>query len=319
MKFTDEKLKQMLIQMHHIRAFEEKVDEFFQRALIHGTTHLYVGEEAVAVGACAVLEPGDYLTSTHRGHGHCIAHGADLNLMMAELLGKHAGYCKGKGGSMHIADVKAGNLGANGVVGGGIPLAVGAALTLQLQRSDRVTLCFFGDGASNQGVFHESVNLAAIWSLPVVFICENNMYGMSFSVKKSVSAKSIGDRASAYGIPGKVVDGNDVFAVANAVERAVKRARKGEGPSLIECRTYRWKGHSKSDANLYRTQEEINEWKERCPIRRFTDALIERGTLAADEADDIARRAYADIEAAVDFAMSSPEPPLEELTTDVYA
>lgn len=220
---------------------------------------------------------------------------------------------------MHIADVKAGNLGANGVVGGGIPLAVGAALTLQMRKTDRVTLCFFGDGASNQGVFHESVNLAAIWSLPVVFICENNMYGMSFSVKKSVRAKSIGERARAYGIPGKVVDGNDVFAVADAVSRAIARGRKGGGPSLIECQTYRWKGHSKSDANRYRTQEEIDDWKKGCPIRRFAEDLIERGVLAADEADDIAQKARADIAAAVDFAMSCPEPPLEELTTDVYA
>jgi len=317
--FSPQNLKRMLLKMHQIRCFEEKVDEFFARALIHGTTHLYIGEEAVAVGACAILERGDLLTSTHRGHGHCIAHGADLNRMMAELLGKYTGYCKGKGGSMHIADVQAGNLGANGVVGGGIPLAVGAALSLHMRRTDRIVLCFFGDGAANQGVFHESVNLAAIWSLPVVFICENNQYGMSFSVKKAVKARNIAARAAGYGIPGRVVDGNDVLAVADAVRQAAARARDGQGPTLLECQTYRWKGHSKSDANLYRTQDEIDEWKERCPIRRFTERLTRMGVLSADEARALADRARADIEAAVQFAQSSPDPPLEEVTTDVYA
>jgi pyruvate dehydrogenase E1 component alpha subunit len=318
-KFTNEQLKRMLLTMCHIRAFEEKVDEFFARAMIHGTTHLYTGEEAVAAGACANLQKGDYFTSTHRGHGHCIASGSDLSLMMAELLGKSTGYCKGKGGSMHIADVRVGNLGANGVVGGGIPLAVGAALTLKMKKTDRVCLCFFGDGASNQGCFHESVNLAAIWDLPVVFICENNMYGMSLSSKKSVGAESIAVRAVAYGIPGKVVDGNDVFAVADAVEEAVAFARKGNGPSLLECRTYRWKGHSKSDANLYRTREEIDGWKRRCPIRRLVERMIRDGIITSAEAQAIDERAKADIETAVAFAQSSPEPDLSEAATDVYA
>jgi len=312
-------LRKLFTQMLHIRFFEEKVDELFARALIHGTTHLYIGEEAVAVGACVNLEKGDYLTSSHRGHGHCIAQGASLKKMMAELLGKSTGYCKGKGGSMHIADVEAGNLGANGVVGGGIPLAVGAGLTLKMKHTDRVVLCFFGDGASNNGTFHESINLAAIWDLPVVFICENNMYGMSLSVKKSIKTPSIAERASAYGIMGALVDGNDVLVVADKVSEAVGRARAGRGPSLIECQTYRWKGHSKSDANRYRTQAEIDEWKGRCPIARFREILYEQGLLTAAQADELEAQARRDIEEAVKYAMESPEPALSELETDVYA
>jgi len=319
MEIQPDEALEMLRKMWLIRAFEEKVDEFFQRAMIHGTTHLYIGEEAVAVGACSRLQKGDLFTSTHRGHGHCIASGADLNRMMAELLGKATGYCKGKGGSMHIADVSVGNLGANGVVGGGIPLAVGAATSLKMRGTDRVVLCFFGDGAANQGCFHESANLAAIWSLPVVFICENNMYGMSFSVKKSVKARNIAARAAGYGMPGQVVDGNDVFAVAEAVEEAIGRGRRGEGPTLLECQTYRWKGHSKSDANVYRTREEIEAWKARCPIKRLRERLIADGVLDENAAEEVRKKAYAAIEAAVEFARSSPEPPLSELLTDVYA
>ena len=309
----------MLLQMAQIRAFEDKVNEFFQRALIHGTTHLYTGEEAVAVGACALLEPGDLLASTHRGHGHCIAGGADINLMMAELLGKATGYCKGKGGSMHIADVENGNLGANGVVGGGIPVAVGAALALKMRHTDRIVLCFFGDGAANTGSFHEAVNLASVWTLPIVFICENNQYGMSFSVKKSVRAKSISARAAAYGIPGALCDGNDVFAVSDRVRKAVRRARKGQGPTLIEAETYRWMGHSKSDANRYRTREEMDAWKERCPIRRFSEYLVAEGVCDQEDVDAIVAQAYADIEKASEFAISSPEPDVSEVSTDVYA
>ena len=319
MKFKPDQLKRMLLQMVQIRAFEEKVDELFQRALIHGTTHLYIGEEATAVGACAHLEEGDLLASTHRGHGHCIASGADLKKMMAELLGKSTGYCKGKGGAMHIADVERGNLGANGVVGGGIPVAVGAALTLKMRKTDRVTLCFFGDGAANTGSFHEAINLASVWTLPVVFVCENNQYGMSYSVKKAVRAKTIGARGASYGIPGTVCDGNDVFAVSDRVGRAVRRARRGGGPSLIEAETYRWKGHSKSDANRYRTQEEIDAWKGRCPIRRFSAHLVSEGACTQEEVDAIVRQGYADVEEAVAFAMASPEPAAEEVATDVYA
>ncbi len=322
-KYADALKPKQLVTMYkkmcQIRHFEEKVDEFFARALIHGTTHLYIGEEAVAVGACVHLREHDYLASTHRGHGHCIAQGADLKKMMAELLGKRTGYCHGKGGSMHIADVAAGNLGANGVVGGGIPLAVGAALTCKIKGRKQIVLCFFGDGAANQGCFHESVNLASIWDLPVVFICENNVYGMSFSVKKAIRAKNIAERSKAYGIPGRVVDGNEVLAVVDAVGEAVDRAREGKGPTLIECQTYRWKGHSKSDANLYRTQEEIDAWKKKCPIKRFRVLLAERGILTEEGAEELDRQAVQDIEDAVQFAMESPEPSVEELLEDVYA
>ncbi len=318
MEFSKEVLLSMYKKMLLIRYFEEKVDEFFARALIHGTTHLYTGEEAIAVGACVHLEKGDFLTSTHRGHGHCISSGADVKMMMAELLGKETGYSHGKGGSMHIADVEAGNLGANGVVGGGIPLAVGAGLTLKMKNSDRMVLCFFGDGAANQGVFHESLNLASIWDLPVVFICENNVYGMSFSVKKAIRAKSIAERSKAYGIPGKLVDGNDVFAVSDAVEAAAGRARKGKGPTLIECQTYRWKGHSKSDANLYRTQEEIENWKKKCPIKRFRERLLQMNLLTIAQAQKIDQEAKKDIEEATEFAMGSQEPRVEDLEEDVY-
>ena len=319
MEFSEEVLLSMYKKMLLIRYFEEKVDEFFARALIHGTTHLYVGEEAIAVGACVHLEKGDLFTSTHRGHGHCIASGADVKRMMAELLGKETGYSHGKGGSMHIADVEAGNLGANGVVGGGIPLAVGAGLTLKMKNSDRVALCFFGDGAANQGGFHESLNLASIWDLPVVFICENNVYGMSFPVKKAIKAKTIAERSKAYGIPGDLVDGNDVFAVSDAVEAAVKRARKGKGPTLIECQTYRWKGHSKSDANVYRTQEEIENWKKKCPIKRFREKLMKENLLTREQAERIGQAAKKEIEEATEFAMRSQEPNPENLEEDVYA
>ncbi len=309
----------MLRKMWLIRAFEGKVDESFQRGTIHGTTHLYTGEEAVAVGACSRLETGDLFTSTHRGHGHCIASGADVRRMMAELLGRHTGYCKGKGGSMHIADVSSGNLGANGIVGGGIPLAVGAALSLKMQRTDRVVLCFFGDGAVNQGSFHEAANLAAIWSLPVVFICENNLYGMSFPASKAMKTKSIAERAGSYGMPHRVVEGNDVMAVAQATEGAVRAARDGNGPSFLECQTYRWKGHSKSDANRYRTHEEIEEWKTRCPIARLQQQLLREGILTREDAAEIEREAYAAIDDAMKYALDSPPPPLSELLSDVYA
>ena len=316
---TRDDLAKWLRQMLHIRHFEEKVDEFFQLGRIHGTTHLYIGEEAVAVGACATLRRDDFLTSTHRGHGHCIASGADLNLMMAELFGKATGYCKGKGGSMHIADVETGNLGANGVVGGGIPLATGAGLTCRMKRPGAVTLCFFGDGASNQGGFHESINLASIWDLPVVYICENNVYGMSLHFKKAMRAESIAARSTAYGIPGRQVDGNDVIAVHQSVKQAVEHARIGEGPSLIECRTYRWKGHSKSDAQLYRTKDEVESWKRRCPIRRLVDRMTGWGMLTGDELNTIEQQTAADIESAVQFADNSPEPDLPTALEDVYA
>ncbi len=302
-----------------VRYFDEKVDELFAKGLIHGTTHLCVGQEATAVGGCAVLQSEDKITSTHRGHGHCIGKGADVNRMMAELMGRATGYCKGKGGSMHIADVDKGNLGANGIVGGGIPLAVGAALTSKMMNEGYVVLCYFGDGATNEGSFHEAVNLASIWKLPVVFLCENNQYGMSGSVKEMFNIENIADRAAAYGIPGHIIDGNDLLAVMTTVDEAVKRARQGCGPTLVEAKTYRWKGHSKSDGRKYRTREEEAEWKKKDPIAQFGEVLLETGTITEKTLEDLKRNAYNDIEAAVHYAEESPMPTLDSLEDDVYA
>ncbi|MDX6154074.1 thiamine pyrophosphate-dependent dehydrogenase E1 component subunit alpha [Marinococcus sp. PL1-022] len=305
--------------MWSIRWFDEKVDEFFAKGMIHGTTHLCVGQEASAVGVCAMLEDKDKITSTHRGHGHCIAKGADPDRMMAELFGRETGYCKGKGGSMHIADVEKGNLGANGIVGGGIPLAVGAALTSKMRQEGYITVCFFGDGAANEGSFHEAVNLAAIWDLPVIFVCENNQYGMSGPVKDMVKIENIADRALGYGIPGHVVDGNNLPEVMTVMKEAVEYTRNGSGPVLIEAKTYRWKGHSKSDAKKYRTREEEKEWKDKDPIRFFQDALIERGIITEEEADTVKKATKASIERSVEFAEQSPEPSADTLLEDVYA
>jgi TPP-dependent pyruvate/acetoin dehydrogenase alpha subunit len=245
---------ELIKQMYSIRAFEEMAEKLYAMGKIHGTMHLSIGMEASAVGAIAALRMDDLILSTHRGHGHCIAKGADLTLMMAEFMGKEAGYCHGRGGSMHIADIECGNLGANGVVAGGIPMAVGVGLSLKMQQLDQIILCFFGDGAANAGPFHEALNMAAIWTLPVVFVCENNQYAMSFPFKSAFAIERISDRAASYGMPGKTVDGNDVLEVYSAVDKAVKRARNGLGPSLVENVTYRWRGHSKSDANRYRTK-----------------------------------------------------------------
>jgi len=305
--------------MYRIRAFEEKVDELFMRGEVHGTTHLSIGEEATAAGALVALRPDDYITSTHRGHGHCIAKGADLNLMVAELLGKETGYCRGRGGSMHIADVKTGNLGANGVVGGGIPIATGVGLSMLMQDSDRVCLCFFGDGASNEGTFHESLNLAATWDLPVIYLCENNQYGMSMSTQRSMRNETIAQRSEAYGIPGERVDGNDVFAVYNAVYKAVERARAGEGPTLIDSLTYRYKGHSKSDQNKYRTRDEIREWQGRDPIKRLSAHLLNEQIMSEQDAKQAMAAAYQAVEDAYQFALNSPDPDPEMLLEGVYA
>ena len=313
-----EELKGMYSRMNQIRAFEEKVAYFFSRGMIHGTTHLYIGEEATAVGAIAPLTNEDLITSTHRGHGHTIAKGIDLNRMMAELLGKANGYCKGKGGSMHIADLSRGNLGANGIVGGGIPIAVGAALTVKMRKEDRVVVSFFGDGAINEGSFHESVNLASVWDLPVVFVCEDNQYGMSMSRHKSIKIKDLSDRAKAYGIPGKTIDGQNVFEVYDAMTEAVEYVRTN-GPALIVSETYRYMGHSKSDANRYRTKEEINEWRTRDPIRILRDAMVERGAASEKELEEVEAAAREDIEAAVRFADSSDAPDLSDIQNDVYA
>lgn len=308
-----------LLTMWTIRRFEEAVDDLFARGLMHGTMHLSIGQEASATGACLALRTDDAITSTHRGHGHCIAKGADLTRMMAELLAKETGYCRGRGGSMHIADTATGNLGANGIVAGGIPIAAGAALAFQLRGEDRVVACFFGDGAANEGAFHEAVNLAAIWKLPVVFICENNKYGMSFSIEKSFAIENISERAAAYGIPGVTVDGNDLDEVHEAVSAAVARARAGEGPTLVENLTYRWKGHSKSDKNLYRTKEEIAEWREQDPILRFETRVKESGLLTDEEVQAIRTQAMEDMREAVRQANAAPDADPSDLLDAVFA
>lgn len=316
---TRAEAESLLETMWRIRRFEEKVDDLFARGLLHGTMHLSIGQEATATGACAAIEDGDYITSTHRGHGHCIANGADPMLMLAELLGKETGYCRGRGGSMHIADVESGNLGANGIVAGSIPIAAGAAKALKLSGSDRVVLCFFGDGAANEGGFHEALNMAAIWDLPVVFLCENNHYGMSMLWSKAVAIDRLSTRATAYGMPGETVDGNDLLAVRSTVAAAVDRARAGEGPSLIEALTYRHKGHSKSDKNLYRTREEIKEWREKDPIGRFEKHLQEQGLLDEARLTEVDERAARAIEEATEQAMEQPDPSLSGIEDEVYA
>jgi len=317
-ELTATKLEDMYRKMLHIRAFEEKVSFSFARALIHGTTHLYSGEEAVAVGAIANLDDRDYISSTHRGHGHTIAKGIDLKRMMAELMGKREGYCQGKGGSMHIADLSKGNLGANGIVGGGIPIATGAGLSVKLLGEDRVVICFFGDGAMNEGTFHESLNLASVWKLPLIYICENNQYGMSTSVQRSMNITDLSSRAASYGMPGRTIDGMDVLAVYDAVKEAKLRVQR-DGPELIVAETYRYLGHSKSDANKYRTKEEIAAWREKDPIPRFRSHLSESGYFTEAELSALEEGAKADIEEAFVFAQECPEPGFDDLLSDVYA
>lgn len=314
-----EKLAWMLQRMCEIRYFEEKAEDLYVRGLVHGTMHLSIGQEAGSVGSIATLKPEDLIIHHHRGHGHTIAKGANLTTMFAEFLGKEAGYCRGRGGSMHIADLPGGNLGATGVVGGGIPTAVGIALALQMRRSEQILLSYFGDGASNEGEFHESLNMASIWKLPVVFICDNNQYGMSMNVKKAMNIENISTRASSYGIPGKTVDGNDVLAVYEAVMAAGEYARSGKGPSLIECLSYRWRGHSKSDRNLYRTPQEIDEWKHKCPIRRFKQVLLDAAVMTGDEVEAIDQAAKVAIDRAAEEALTFPEPSPENMEDEVYA
>ncbi|MCD4672085.1 MAG: thiamine pyrophosphate-dependent dehydrogenase E1 component subunit alpha [Anaerolineaceae bacterium] len=307
-----------LRQMYTGRAFEEMAEKLYALGKIHGTMHLSMGMEASAVGTIAAIKEGDYILGTHRGHTQLVAYGADLNRMMAEFMGKAAGYCRGRGGSMHIADVPGGYLGAQGIVGGNIPLSVGVGLTIRNRKTDQICVCFFGDGAANEGAFHESLNMAAIWKLPIVFVCENNQYGMSMNIKNAMAIDQISDRAASYGMPGITVDGNDVMAVYEAVGEAIKRARAGEGPSLVENNTYRWRGHSKSDANRYRTKEEIAKWMKKDPIARFQGQMIKEGVLTQAEADQIATDAKEAIESAVKFADASPEPDVSTILEGVY-
>jgi len=320
----------LLQQMWEIRMFEDRVYDLLGRNVIKGASHLYAGEEAIAVGAISTLRDDDLITSAHRGHGHCHARGASItqtaqarqehyNKMMAELCGRETGYCLGRGGSMHIADVEKGNLGATGIVGGNLPVATGAALAQKLQGADRVVLCFFGDGAAQTGNFHEALNMAGLWKLPVVFIVENNLYGMSVPLDQAAARQDIAGRACAYDMPGEVVDGMDVLAVREAVGQAVARARSGGGPALIECRAYRWYGHSRSDPRKYRTKEEEAAWKARDPIPSFAARLVEARIASQAEVDAVEQAIEQAIEAATQFALGSPTPPVEELEKFVYA
>ena len=304
--------------MNRIRCFEMKAVSLFEANKLRGSVHLYVGEEAVAATVCSHLSDSDYIASTHRGHGHCIAKGAALDRAMAELMGKATGYCKGRSGSMHIADFSKGNLGANAIVGGGIPIAVGAALAAKMQNQKKVSVSFFGDGASNEGTFHESLNLASVWKLPVIFVCENNLYGISVPSCQSTSVKDISVRAAAYDMPGITVDGNDVEAIDEAFRTAYERAIAGEGPTLIECKTYRWLGHWTGDPQPYRTREEVASWKEKCPIKRYRNKLIEQGLFTAEELHEIERSAQAEADAAAEFALNSPDPDPATLLDDVF-
>jgi len=308
-----------LRQMLEIRGFEDKVYELLSRNVIIGASHLSAGQEAVPVGACAALRPDDVITSTHRGHGHCIAKGGRLPEMMAELCGKSTGYSRGRGGSMHIADVAGGNLGATGIVGGNIPVATGAALAIKMRGEQRVVLCFFGDGACNNGVFHESLNMAGLWTLPVVYIIENNLYGMSVSTKRACAIDSMADRAASYNMPGVAVDGQRVLVVREAVREAVERARAGKGPTLIEARTYRYYGHSRSDPRKYRTREEEDHYRaERDPITLFKRYLLDEKVASAGEIEAVEKAVADAIEEATTYALDSPYPDESELYDFLY-
>ena len=310
-------LKKML----QIRFFEEKIVDQYARGNIPGLAHLYIGEEAVAVGACTNLNDDDMITSTHRGHGHCIAKGADLNRMMAELFGKKDGYCKGKGGSMHIADMNIGMLGAMGIVGSGGPIAVGAALAAKKRKTGQAVICFFGDAATNTGAFHESANFASLYQLPVVFVCENNLYGISVSMKRHTRVKHIADRAAGYAIPAVKVDGNDVVKVYEAVGKAVESARKGKGPTLVECKTYRFRGHFEGDPNLgerYRTRKEMEQWKTKCPIKRHKSRILKEKLATKKEMAQLEKEVHRQIEDAMSYAERSPFPAGEETLEDVF-
>jgi pyruvate dehydrogenase E1 component alpha subunit len=308
-------------QMLTIRRFEEKAIELFEHNLIRGNVHPCIGQEAVSVGICSNLRQEDFMVNTHRGHGNCIAKGADLKRMMAELLGKSTGYCKGKGGSMHIADFEGGNLGANGIVGGGLPIAVGAGISIQNRGTDQVVACFFGDGASNQGTFHESLNLAALWRLPVVFVCENNLYALSTPVREAISVPHISDRAMAYGIPGFNIDGNDVIEVYSKMKEARERAKAGEGPTLLDCITYRFFGHFTGDPGrgiTYRSKEEMEQWQNRCPIKKLRERLIKEKMMTEEMEKTIEANVKASIEKAVQFAKESPFPLPDEAVQDLF-
>lgn len=319
MDLTNEQLVHMYEQMTRIREFDERAARLMEQARVHGSVHLYCGEEAVGVGVCEALQPDDYITSTHRGHGHLIAKGGDPKLMYAELFAKSNGYNRGKGGSMHIAALDLGMIGANGIVGAGGPIALGVAFASAYRGDGRVTACFFGDGATNEGAFHEAVNMAAVLKAPLVFVCENNLYGEWSPIEGTTSVSDIADRAAAYGIPGVIVDGQDIMAVHEAAAEAIARARRGEGPTLLECKTYRFYDHVGRDFGMLdRDEEEVASWRARDPILLWRRELAQRGVLSEADADAITARIEAEMEEAIEFAEQSPDPVPEDLMRDIY-
>lgn len=313
-----ETLLEMYSRMKRIRTFEEEANYLFLQGKIPGTLHQYDGQEAVAVGTCTNLTEKDFITSTHRPHGHAIAKGADVRKIMAELFGKETGCCRGRGGSMHICDLSVGMPPAIAIVGAGIPIAAGLALSFKMRRTEQVVACFFGEGATNQGAFHEGLNLSALWKLPVVFVCENNLYAASTHIKRAMLVEDVAIRASAYGMPGRIVDGNDVLSVYEVVAEAVGRARTGEGPTLVECKTYRRRGHSRSDPGNYRPRAEVEEWANKDPIVRFRKVLIEEGTASESELDDLDKSVAIEIEEAIRFSESSPLPDPAQVLDNVF-
>jgi pyruvate dehydrogenase E1 component alpha subunit len=319
--YSKEQLLTWYETMYKIRRFEEEVFEFYKQGLMPGLAHLYMGEEAVAVGVCTALSENDFIGSTHRGHGHLIARGADIKRMMAEILGKVDGYCRGKGGSMHIMAMGKGILGANGIVGGEIPIATGAAYMSKYKKTRQVAVSFFGDGASNEGTFHESINMAAAWKLPVIYVLENNLYGISVDIRDVTNTQNLADRAVGYGIPGVVVDGMDVTAVYEAAKAAVERARSGEGPTLLECKTYRWQGHHVGDPATYRkrkSETEKEEWMARCPINCLKAQALETKKAKESDFDAIEAAVNKEIEEAIHFAKESPYPDVSEVFKDIF-
>lgn len=317
MNIPKDRLLFMFDRMLKIRHFEDRVKDLFAAGELPGFVHLYLGEEAVASGVCAALKDDDYITSTHRGHGHIIAKGGEMKYMMAELYGKATGYNKGKGGSMHIAYPKLGILGANGIVGAGLPIATGAGLSAKLRKTDQVTACFFGDGASNEGTFHESLNIGGAFNLPVIYVCENNLYAVGTRQSQVRKVEDIADRAASYGMPGVVVDGNDVIAVYEATKEAVDRARAGDGPTLIECKTYRWRTHFEGEPDTYRPPEEVAAWLKREPIAPFRKLLIDQKIIIEKEAEDLESAVVRELDDAVEFARKSPQPKPETALEDM--
>jgi len=318
MKIPKEKFKFMYEKMVRIRYFEERVKDLFAAGEMPGFVHLYLGQEAIASGVCATLNDDDYITSTHRGHGHIIAKGGELSKMMAELYGKVTGYNKGKGGSMHIACPELGILGANGIVSCGIPIATGAALSAKYRNSGQVTVCFFGDGASNEGAFHESLNAASAFDLPIVYVCENNLYAVGTRQSKVRKIEDIADRAPSYSMPGVVVDGNDVVAVYEVAKEAVERARAGEGPTLVECKTYRWRTHFEGEPDTYRPPEEVAAWRAREPIAPYRKMLIDQKIFKRQDMDLIDQAVIDELDQAVEFARNSPLPQPEDALQDLW-